>query len=83
VKDYVALNKMVSMERPYNPTVTTATGDVLIFSLGGTGVFIWPWYVESSRIFQGTKELNQTQQNKTKQSYMSCLENKTKKIKFT
>jgi len=83
VKDYVALNKMVSMERPYNPTVTSATGDVLIFSLGGTGAIIWPWYVESFRIFQGTQKLNQTKHNTTKQSYMSCLENKTKKIKFT
>jgi hypothetical protein len=40
-------------------------------------------YIESFRIFQGTQKLNQTKHNTTKQSYMSCLENKTKKIKFT
>jgi len=38
---------------------------------------------ESIRIFQGSCQTNQTIGNKTKQSYMSCLENKTKKIKFT
>ena len=39
--------------------------------------------IESIRIFQGTCDDNQTTGNKTKQSYMSCLEDGTKKIKFT
>ena len=38
---------------------------------------------ESVRIFQGTCKDNQTTGNKVKQSYMSCLEDGTKKIKFT
>jgi len=40
-------------------------------------------YFESIRIFQGTCKDNQTTGNKTDQSYMSCLEDGTKKIKFT
>ena len=39
--------------------------------------------IESVRIFQGTCDDNQTTGNKTKQSYMSCLEDGTKKINFT
>jgi len=39
--------------------------------------------IESVRIFQGTCNDNQTTGNKTKQSYMSCLEDKTKNINFT
>ena len=40
-------------------------------------------YIESVRIFQGTCNNNQTTGNKVDQSYMSCLEDGTKKIKFT
>jgi hypothetical protein len=40
-------------------------------------------YIESVRIFQGTCEDNQTTGNKVSQNYMSCLEDGTKKIKFT
>ena len=40
-------------------------------------------YIESVRIFQGTCKDNQTTGNKVDQSYMSCLEDGTKKIKFT
>jgi len=40
-------------------------------------------YIESVRIFQGTCEDNQTTGNKVPQNYMSCLEDGTKKIKFT
>jgi hypothetical protein len=40
-------------------------------------------YFESMRIFQGTCENNQTTGNKVDQNYMSCLEDGTKKIKFT
>ena len=40
-------------------------------------------YIESVSIFQGTCKDNQTTGNKTDQSYMSCLEDGTKKIKFT
>ena len=40
-------------------------------------------YIESVSIFQGTCDNNQTTGNKVDQSYMSCLEDGTKKIKFT
>ena len=40
-------------------------------------------YIESVSIFQGTCKDNQTTGNKVKQSYMSCLEDGTKKISFT
>ena len=42
-------------------------------------------YIESFNIFQGTipPSRNQTKYNATKQSYMSCLENGTRKINFT
>jgi len=40
-------------------------------------------YIESVSIFQGTCKDNQTTGNKTDQNYMSCLEDGTKKIKFT
>ena len=39
--------------------------------------------IESVRIFQGTCDFNQTTGNKTKESYMSCLGDGTKKINFT
>ena len=39
--------------------------------------------LESIRIFQGTCDDNQTTGNKTKQSYMYCLEDGTKKVNFT
>ena len=39
--------------------------------------------IESIRIFQGTCEDNQTTGNKTKQNYLSCIDDGTKKIKFT
>jgi hypothetical protein len=44
---------------------------------------IWQYTVESIKIIQGTCDFNQTTGNKTKQSYMSCLEDKTKNINFT
>ena len=44
---------------------------------------IWQYTIESIKIFQGTCDFNQTTGNKTKQSYMSCLEDGTKKINFT
>jgi hypothetical protein len=42
-------------------------------------------YIESFKLIQGTipPGLNQTKYNATKQSYMSCLEDGTKKINFT
>ena len=40
-------------------------------------------FFESMRIFQGTCKDNQTTGNKVDQSYMTCLEDGTKKIKFT
>jgi hypothetical protein len=38
--------------------------------------------VESVKMIQGLPNLNQTVGNTTKQSYMSCLEDGTKKINF-
>jgi len=45
---------------------------------------IWPWMIESIKMTQGTIEpsYNQTKYNATKQSYLSCLEDGTKKINF-
>ena len=42
-------------------------------------------YIESFKLIQGTipPSLNQTKYNATKQSYMSCLEDGTRKINFT
>ena len=40
-------------------------------------------FIESVRIFQGTCDNNQTTGNKVAQNYMFCLEDGTKKIKFT
>jgi hypothetical protein len=42
-------------------------------------------YIESFKLIQGTipPGLNQTKYNATKQSYMSCLEDGTRKINFT
>jgi len=47
--------------------------------------FLPPSYVESFNVFQGTipPTHNQTKYNATRQSYLSCLENGTRKINFT
>ena len=55
----------------------------IVFSKGAENYAGSSNYMESFRIFQGSCELNQTKHNATKQSYMSCLENKTRKINFT
>ena len=87
IGNYDSLNKMVSSSPVYDPTTARIDGfDVIFliwFNLPSVPGIINTWWVESFRIFQGSPELNQTQHNKTKQSYMSCLENRTKKIKFT
>jgi hypothetical protein len=46
---------------------------------------MWTWMIESIKMTQGTIEpsYNQTKYNATKQSYLSCLEDGTKKINFT
>lgn len=44
-------------------------------------IFIQP--IQNIRIFQGTIPTKQTRYNATQQSYMSCLENGTRKINFT
>jgi hypothetical protein len=46
---------------------------------------IYSWMIESIKMTQGTIEpsYNQTKYNATKQSYLSCLEDGTKKINFT
>ena len=48
-------------------------------------IILRPWLIESFSIIQGTipPSLNQTKYNATRQSYMSCLENGTRKINFT
>jgi len=60
----------------------------LIYSkeTAGAGALVsinYDGYIESVRLYQGSCEDNQTNGNKTQQSYMSCLEDGTKKIKFT
>ena len=49
---------------------------------GGNNYVITDGLVESVKIIQGLPNLNQTVGNTTKQSYMSCLEDGTKKINF-
>jgi hypothetical protein len=84
VKDYVLLNKQVTMDRPYNPSGPMELSPFIsVVGSSVATVLIWNSWVESFRIFQGSCELNQTKHNATKQSYMSCLENKTRKINFT
>ena len=53
--------------------------------LGWGDAVIWPWLMQSINIIQGSipPSQNQTKYNATLQSYMSCLENGTNKIKFT
>ena len=48
-------------------------------------MIIWHYMVQSLNLIQGSipPSQNQTKYNATKQSYMSCLENGTSKIKFT
>ena len=49
------------------------------------GILIQANMIQSMKLIQGTIEpwLNQTKYNNTDQTYMSCLENGTKKINFT
>jgi hypothetical protein len=51
----------------------------------GNMIILRPWLIQSFNIIQGTIPplLNQTKYNATRQSYMSCLENGTRKINFT
>ena len=53
-----------------------------IYTPGGNNYVITDGLVESVKIIQGLPNLNQTVGNTTKQSYMSCLEDGTKKINF-
>ena len=64
---------------PFNDPIYNF-GFILIFPLISISLST---YIESVRIFQGTCDNNQTTGNKVDQSYMSCLEDGTKKIKFT
>ncbi len=78
---------------PFNPGVVVApftSDDVVLYmqvgAVDGIGdISIWPWMQESLNIIQGSipPSQNQTKYNSTLQSYMSCLENGTKNIKFT
>ncbi len=80
-------------EWPPNIMTLTETSGVqgpLIFvpfipSILPINVNIYINMIESISLLQGTipSYLNQTKYNMTKQSYLSCLENKTRKINFT
>jgi len=77
--------------RPWNATPGSNLYDddfIVNVTYGGTGwgdAVIWPWLMQSINIIQGSipPSQNQTKYNATLQSYMSCLENGTNKIKFT
>ena len=53
--------------------------------IGWGDAVIWPWLMQSINIIQGSipPSQNQTKYNATRQSYMYCLENGTRKINFT
>ena len=53
------------------------------FPLPPAGGTAWMTNFESVKFYQGTCDNNQTTGNQTAQSYMSCLEDRTKKINFT
>lgn len=98
IKDYNALSNIINYKPPFlgNAVGTTTGGWYWPFNLypiaeiapinGSTfGTVIWPWMIESVKMTQGTIEpsFNQTKYNATQQTYMSCLENGTRKINFT
>ena len=53
-------------------------------AVNATVAGMFGWVIESINVMQGTipPSLNQTKYNATEQSYMSCLENGTKRISF-
>jgi len=95
IKTYARLNALlVPPKNRYDPKVEDwyRFGDWFMIrfyppeNLGvGNMIILRPWLIESFNIIQGTipPSLNQTKYNATKQSYMSCLENGTRKINFT
>jgi hypothetical protein len=90
VMDYGALNGWLNKSPPvFDPTIYDINkwGTPFFLSVNITNLksmVILPHMVESFRLIQGTipPSLNQTTNNATKQSYMSCLENGTKNINF-
>jgi len=96
ISDYHEIIQMKNIlaNRPYNPKTPNisnlypvinifredSTGGIFSTVVAGT----FGWAVESINLIQGTipPSLNQTKYNATEQSYMSCLDNGTKRISF-
>ena len=79
--------------RPYNPKIPNLSQlfpivnifrDDTSFLNSNVVAGMFGWVIESINVIQGTipPSLNQTKYNATEQSYMSCLENGTKRISF-
>jgi hypothetical protein len=94
IKSYARLNALLAPPKNrYDPTVADyyRFGDFFIIRFyqenlgGGNTIILRPWLIESFNIIQGTipPSLNQTKYNATQQTYLSCLENGTRKINFT
>ena len=68
---------VVSVINPINSTSNTINSTA-------NGIIFW-WMIQSINLIQGSipPSQNQTKYNATKQSYMYCLENGTRKINFT
>ena len=95
--DEIITMKNILANRPYNPKIPNleqlwpsirfykdenVSGSVGTVNATLAGMF--GWVIESINVMQGTipPSLNQTKYNATEQSYMSCLENGTKRISF-
>ena len=86
--------KNILANRPYNPKIPNLSTSFPIvnifedkapsFLVGNVVAGMFGWVIESINLIQGTipPSLNQTKYNATEQSYMSCLENGTKRISF-
>ena len=68
---------VVSFINPINSTTN-------VINSASNGIIFW-WMIQSINLIQGSipPSQNQTKYNATKQSYMYCLENGTRKINFT
>ena len=91
--DEIITTKNILANRPYNPKIPNINNLFPILNIFRNDISgflttvvagMFGWAIESINLIQGTipPSLNQTKYNATEQSYMSCLENGTKRISF-
>ena len=91
--DEIITMKNILANRPYNPKIPNLSTSFPIVNMfedkepsssARVVAGMFGWVIESINVTQGTipPSLNQTKYNATEQSYMSCLENGTKRISF-